>query len=125
MRSTTAACQSRKSSGSTPAPQRLSARSSLTCRRGTASRRARCVSNYGRARWNCQRARAKTVSATCLIAREIYAPDRTKPIEWHSLNNCDADTLAQAQEMIDWYWARWEIDILFNVLKNVCKVEEL
>lgn len=67
----------------------------------------------------------KTVSATCLIAREIYAPDRAKPIEWRSLNNCDADTLAQAQEMIDWYWARWEIEILFNVLKNVCKVEEL
>lgn len=67
----------------------------------------------------------KTVSATCLIAREIYAPDRAKPIEWRSLNNCDADTLAQAQEMNDWYWARWEIEILFNVLKNVCKVEEL
>ncbi len=27
--------------------------------------------------------------------------------------------------MIDWYRARWEIEMLFNVLKNGCKVEEL
>jgi hypothetical protein len=69
--------------------------------------------------------RGKTVSATCLIAREIDAPDSAKPIEWRLLSNRDVDTLAQGQEMIDWYRARWEIEILFNVLKNACKVEEL
>jgi hypothetical protein len=31
----------------------------------------------------------------------------------------------QAVELIDWYRARWEIEILFNVLKNGCRVEAL
>ncbi|MBL4954761.1 transposase, partial [Neobacillus sp. YIM B02564] len=28
-------------------------------------------------------------------------------------------------ELIDWYRARWEIELFFNVLKNGCKVEAL
>ena len=32
---------------------------------------------------------------------------------------------AEVVELIDWYRARWEIEMLFNVLKNGCKVEEL
>jgi hypothetical protein len=28
-------------------------------------------------------------------------------------------------ELIDWYRARWEVEMLFNVLKNGCCVEEL
>ena len=28
-------------------------------------------------------------------------------------------------KLIEWYRARWEIEILFNVLKNGCQVEEL
>lgn len=28
-------------------------------------------------------------------------------------------------ELISWYRARWEIEILFNVLKNACRIEEL
>jgi hypothetical protein len=67
----------------------------------------------------------KTVSATCLIAREIDAPAGAKPIEWRLLTNREAGTLAAAVELIEWYRARWEIEILFNVLKNACKVEAL
>lgn len=69
--------------------------------------------------------KGKTVSATCLIAREIDAPAGVKPIEWRLLTNRGAGTLAAAVELIDWYRARWEIEILFNVLKNACKVEAL
>ncbi|CAN0646392.1 hypothetical protein BCEP27_70178 [Burkholderia cepacia] len=36
-----------------------------------------------------------------------------------------ASTLDEATELIEWYRARWEIDILFNVPKNDCQVEEL
>ncbi len=69
--------------------------------------------------------KGKTVSVTCLIAREIDAPTGAKPIEWRLLTNRKASTLADAVELIEWYRARWEIEILFNVLKNACKVEAL
>jgi hypothetical protein len=65
------------------------------------------------------------VVVTCLVAREFDAPAGIKPIEWRLLTNREATTLQQATELIDWYRARWEIEILFNVLKNGCRVEAL
>lgn len=62
---------------------------------------------------------------TCLIAREVGAPAGTKSIEWRLLTNRKVDTREQAVELIDWYRARWEIEIYFHVLKNGCDVESL
>ncbi|MEO7496433.1 MAG: IS4 family transposase [Massilia sp.] len=67
----------------------------------------------------------KTVGATCIVAREIDAPAGVKPIEWRLLTNRVATHAAAVSELIDWYRARWEIEMLFNVLKNGCCVEEL
>jgi len=69
--------------------------------------------------------KGKSVAATCLVAREFDAPAGVKPIEWRLLTNRTATTLDEATELIEWYRARWEIEILFNVLKNGCQVEEL
>lgn len=69
--------------------------------------------------------RGKSVSATCIVAREYDAPAGVKPIEWRLLTNRRADTAADVAELIDWYRARWEIEILFDVLKNACRVEAL
>ncbi|MCW8177957.1 IS4 family transposase, partial [Verminephrobacter aporrectodeae] len=33
--------------------------------------------------------------------------------------------LEQAARMIDWYRARWEIEMFFHVLKNGCRIEAL
>jgi hypothetical protein len=45
---------------------------------------------------------------------------------WRTLlTNRLAASAAEVVELIDWYRARWEIEMLFNVLKNGCKVEEL
>lgn len=66
-----------------------------------------------------------TVSVTCIVAREVDAPPGIKPIEWRLLTNRHADTAEAIVELIDWYRARWEIEILFNVLKNACRVEAL
>jgi hypothetical protein len=65
------------------------------------------------------------VSACCVVAREIGAPDGVKPIEWRLLTNREAPDLADVVELIDWYRARWEIEMYFNILKNGCKVEAL
>ncbi|MGT2433604.1 IS4 family transposase [Cupriavidus basilensis] len=69
--------------------------------------------------------KGKSVAATCLVAREFDAPPGVKPIEWRLLTNRVATTLDEAVELIDWYRARWEIEMLFNILKNACRVEAL
>lgn len=62
---------------------------------------------------------------TCLIAREGGTQAGHKPIEWRLLTNRAVSTLEQAAELIDWYRCRWEIETLFHVLKNGCRVEAL
>jgi hypothetical protein len=74
---------------------------------------------------NISNGKADAVKATCIVAREIGAPKGVKPVEWRLLTNRSAKTLEKIIELIDWYRARWEIEIYFNVLKNGCKVEAL
>lgn len=62
---------------------------------------------------------------TCVIAREVDAPAGVKPLEWRLLTNRPVLTLESAVELIDWYRCRWEIETLFHVLKNGCRVEAL
>ena len=67
----------------------------------------------------------EALSITCLVAREVMAPKGAKPIEWRLLTNREAVSLEAAVTLIDWYRARWEIEMFFNVLKNGCRVETL
>ena len=65
------------------------------------------------------------VEMTCLVASEIDAPAGVKPVCWRLPTNREVTTSAQIIELIDWYRARWEIEMLFHVLKNGCRVEAL
>lgn len=65
------------------------------------------------------------LDATCLVAREIHAPSGVKPVEWRLLTNRLCASLDAALELIDWYRARWEIELFFHVLKNGCRIEAL
>lgn len=65
------------------------------------------------------------VRITCLIATEIEAPAGCVPVEWRLLTNREVASLEAAVELIDWYRCRWEIETLFHVLKNGCRVEAL
>jgi hypothetical protein len=65
------------------------------------------------------------VSVTCIVAREVGAPVDAKPVEWRLLTNREASTREQVVELIEWYRARWEVEIYFHVLKNGCEVEAL
>jgi len=66
-----------------------------------------------------------SVWVTCIVASEIGAPEGVTPVQWRLLTNREASTLADVIELIDWYRARWEIEMFFNVLKNGCRVEAL
>ena len=70
--------------------------------------------------------RRGTFEVTCLVAREIGAPPGVKPIEWRLLTNRTAETLEAVVELIDWYRARWEIEIdqpccLRKAVTRTCK----
>lgn len=64
-------------------------------------------------------------SVTCLVACETGAPQGQKAFEWRLLTNRAVATLEDAAQLIDWYRCRWEIETLFHVLKNGCRVESL
>jgi hypothetical protein len=66
-----------------------------------------------------------SVEVTCIVASEIGAPEGVTPVQWRLLTNREAPTLAEVIELIDWYRARWEIEMFFNVLKNGCGIEAL
>lgn len=62
---------------------------------------------------------------SCVLAEEIDAPAGAKPVVWRLLSNRAVDTLEQAVELIDWYRARWEIELFFLILKEGCRIEAL
>jgi len=66
-----------------------------------------------------------TVQANCIVAREVDPPAGEEAVIWRLLTNRDVSTPEAAIELIDWYRARWEIEMLFDVLKNGCRVEAL
>lgn len=69
--------------------------------------------------------KGRFVQASCIVAKEMEPPAGDTPVEWRLLTNLAVQTLEQAAQMIDWYRARWEIEIFFHVLKNGCLVEAL
>ncbi|BDE70848.1 IS4 family transposase [Delftia lacustris] len=65
------------------------------------------------------------LAVSCVLAEEIDAPKGAKPVVWRLLSNRPVDTLKQAVELIDWYRARWEIELYFLILKESCRIEAL
>lgn len=64
-------------------------------------------------------------SVTCVVAQEIGAPAGITPVVWRLLTNREAQDTDAIVELVDWYRARWEIEMFFHVLKTGCKVEAL
>jgi Transposase Tn5 dimerisation domain/Transposase DNA-binding len=65
------------------------------------------------------------VTLTCVEAYEVDAPAGAKPVIWRLVTNREAGDANALIELVDWYRARWEIEMFFNVLKNACRVEAL
>ena len=68
---------------------------------------------------------SRAIEMSCLVASEVGAPAGDKPVCWRLLTNRAVTTLEQAHELIEWYRARWEIEMFFHVLKTGCRVEAL
>lgn len=60
-----------------------------------------------------------------VYAREINPPAEEKAVDWMLLTSLAVEDLANAQTVIGWYKARWEIELFFRTLKSGCQVEAL
>ena len=65
------------------------------------------------------------VQASCIVAKEMAPPAGQQAVQWRLLTNLPVQSLEQATQMIEWYRARWEIEMFFHVLKNGCRVQSL
>jgi hypothetical protein len=56
---------------------------------------------------------------------EESPPPGEEPLEWMLLTNLAVDDPQTAELIINWYRARWEIEVYFRILKQGCRIEEL
>ncbi len=65
-----------------------------------------------------------SVTMNVVMAIEESPPEGEKPLIWWFLTTLPVDTFEQAGLVIQYYLARWEIEVFFKILKSGCKVEE-
>lgn len=65
------------------------------------------------------------VDLHAIYVKEKRPPEDAEPIEWMLLTNLEVEDFNQAETVIEWYRARWEIEVFFKVLKSGCQVEYL
>jgi hypothetical protein len=58
-----------------------------------------------------------------ILVREKNPPRKVQGLEWVLLTDLEVHNFHQAQEKINWYKCRWQIEVFHKVLKTVCKVE--
>jgi hypothetical protein len=67
---------------------------------------------------------APVVLHAILLREEDPVPDVDEPIEWLLLTNTPVASFAEAQQVVEWYCCRWQIEVFHKVLKSGCRVEE-
>jgi hypothetical protein len=103
-----------------------------TVRFALAARPARCARTVVQQVWaqrvqlSARRGRGRTaaVPASVVWAWESAPPAGEEPVRWILLTNLPVTTLEQAAQLVDWYRLRWRIEMLFDALKNICRIEE-
>lgn len=63
------------------------------------------------------------IHAWVVRAWEPNPPEAVEPVEWILLTSCPVTTLAQAQQIVDWYACRWLCEDFHQCLKTGCRVE--
>jgi len=65
----------------------------------------------------------ENLKLTALLAEEISPPEGSKAVSWLLLSNVEVADLSKAEELLNWYLCRWEIELFFKILKSGCQVE--
>ena len=64
------------------------------------------------------------VEIFCVYAHEEDPPEHTPAVSWMLLTTEEVLSFDDACRMIDWYAARWSIEVFFRILKSGCEAEE-
>ncbi len=65
------------------------------------------------------------VPVTVILAVEENPPKGEEPIDWLLLTDIEVSSFKEAQEKLEWYSCRWQIEIFLNILKSGCQIEKL
>lgn len=68
--------------------------------------------------------RPADVEVNAILVREQDPPRGEEPIEWLLLTSLPISTFKKVCRVIEYYCCRWQIEILFRILKSGCKVED-
>lgn len=75
--------------------------------------------------WRPNGLKLPAVTLQAILVKEEHPPaDVDEPIEWLLLTNMPVSTFTAANEVIDWYCCRWQIELFHKVLKSGCRVED-
>jgi hypothetical protein len=64
-----------------------------------------------------------TLTVWAILVREEQPPAGVEAIEWLLLSTMSTQTLKDARERLEWYAARWLIEVYHKVLKSGCRIE--
>ena len=71
------------------------------------------------------RSRLPAVEMQVVSARETGVPEGETEVSWLLLTSLPVEKLDEALRVVDYYVARWTIEIFFRVLKTGCGVEKI
>ncbi len=63
------------------------------------------------------------VNVNVVLVREPNPPAGETRVEWILVTTLPIDTLEQVRKVVEYYCARWSIEILFRTLKSGCRIE--
>jgi hypothetical protein len=101
---------------------KLSRQADRPSRRVILSVKARPVTFHGARRPG---GRLPPVQVWAVYATELKPPQGEEPIEWLLLTSVPVADFSGACLVVQWYRARWEIELFFRVLKQGCQIERL
>jgi hypothetical protein len=75
--------------------------------------------------WRPNGKKLPPVTLHAILVREEHPPDNiAEPIEWLLLINLPVNDFETAVQVIQWYCARWQIEVYHKVIKSGCRVED-
>lgn len=66
---------------------------------------------------------ATPIHLNVVLVREMNPPPGEPPIDWVLITDLSTATLDDATRVVDYYCARWHVEVYFKVLKSGCRIE--